>query len=450
MCKVIAFANQKGGVTKSTSTENIGIGLARLGKKVLLIDADGQGSLTASLGFRNPDSMEVTLPTILERIIEDEEVNRNEGLLVHEEGIYLMPCNIELSALEVSMSNVMRREYILKEYVDMQREYFDFILIDCMPSLGMITVNALTAADSVIIPVQASYLPIKGLEQLIKSISMVKKHLNPSLGVDGILISMVDERTRFSKDIIELLKENYGNATLADDKYNGKLPVHVRCILDEFANIGQIPKFDKLIATIRSREISASIILQSKAQLKAIYKDNAETIEGNCDTFLFLGGKEKSTLKDLADVLGKETIDTYNTSDTRGNNPSYGLNYQKLGRELMSQDRLALMDGGKCILQVRGVRPFFSDKVDITKHDMYNELSDANPKNAFDIAKYVENYGIPKKPKDTEFVELDTNEITFPDDLLNVAIEEVAASPLMNYWIILLPQRDSRVDPKKQ
>ena len=137
--------------------------------------------------------------------------------------------------------------------------------------------------------------------------------------------------------------------TIADDEYHGKLPVHVRCILDEFANIGQIPKFDKLIATIRSREISASIILQSKAQLKSIYKDNAETIEGNCDTFLFLGGKEKSTLKDLSEVLGKETIDTYNTSDTRGTSQSYGLNYQKLGRELMSQDRLALMDGGKCI-----------------------------------------------------------------------------------------------------
>lgn len=211
MCKVIALANQKGGVTKSTSTENIGIGLARLGKKVLLIDADGQGSLTASLGFREPDSMEVTLPTILERIIEDEDVDRNEGLLVHDEGIYLMPCNIELSALEVSMANVMRREYILKEYVDMQREYFDFILIDCMPSLGMITVNALTAADSVIIPVQASYLPVKGLEQLIKSISMVKKHLNPKLGIEGILISMVDGRTRFSKDVIELLKDTYGS-----------------------------------------------------------------------------------------------------------------------------------------------------------------------------------------------------------------------------------------------
>ena len=212
---------------------------------------------------------------------------------------------------------------------------------------------------------------------------------------------------------------------------------HARCGVGEKPEIeiseaylslfGQIPKFDKLIATIRSREISASIILQSKAQLKAIYKDNAETIEGNCDTFLFLGGKEKSTLKDLADVLGKETIDTYNTSDTRGNSPSYGLNYQKLGRDLMSQDRLALMDGGKCILQVRGVRPFFSDKVDITKHDMYNELSDANPKNAFNIEKYVESYGMPKIPKDTKFVELDTEGITFPDDLLNVAIEEVSA-----------------------
>lgn len=178
-----------------------------------------------------------------------------------------------------------------------------------------------------------------------------------------------------------------------------KLPVHVRCILDEFANIGQIPKFDKLIATIRSREISASIILQSKAQLKSIYKDNAETIEGNCDTFLFLGGKEKSTLKDLSEVLGKETIDTYNTSDTRGTSQSYGLNYQKLGRELMSQDRLALMDGGKCILQVRGVRPFFSDKVDITANEMYKELSDFDKKNQFDIEKYVSEYGKPKFSK---------------------------------------------------
>lgn len=185
----------------------------------------------------------------------------------------------------------------------------------------------------------------------------------------------------------------------ADDVHHGRLPYHVRILCDEFANIGQIPKFDKLIATIRSREISASIILQSKAQLKSIYKDNAETIEGNCDTFLFLGGKEKSTLKDLSEVLGKETIDTYNTSDTRGTSQSYGLNYQKLGRELMSQDRLALMDGGKCILQVRGVRPFFSDKVDITANEMYKELSDFDKKNQFDIEKYVSEYGKPKFSK---------------------------------------------------
>lgn len=177
----------------------------------------------------------------------------------------------------------------------------------------------------------------------------------------------------------------------ADDVYNGRLPVHVRCLLDEFANIGQIPKFEKLIATIRSREISASIILQSKSQLKAIYKDNAETIEGNCDTTLFLGGKEKTTLKEMEEILGKETIDLYNTSDTRGTSQSYGLNYQKTGKALMSQDEIAVMDGGKCIMQLRGVRPFFSDKFDITKHKQYRFLSDYDEKNAFDIEKYVKN-----------------------------------------------------------
>ena len=177
----------------------------------------------------------------------------------------------------------------------------------------------------------------------------------------------------------------------ADDVYNGRLPIHVRCLLDEFANIGQIPKFEKLIATIRSREISASIILQSKSQLKAIYKDNADTIEGNCDTTLFLGGKEKTTLKELAEVLGKETIDLYNTSDTKGTSQSYGLNYQKTGKELMSQDEIAVMDGGKCIMQLRGVRPFFSNKFDITKHKQYHLLSDYDEKNAFDIEKYVKN-----------------------------------------------------------
>ncbi len=190
----------------------------------------------------------------------------------------------------------------------------------------------------------------------------------------------------------------------ADDVYNGRLPVHVRCLLDEFSNIGQIPQFEKLIATIRSREISAAVILQSKSQLKAIYKDNADTIEGNCDSTLFLGGKEKTTLKEMADLLGRETIDLYNTSDTRGTTQSYGLNYQKTGKELMSQDEIAVMDGGKCILQLRGVRPFFSDKFDITKHDRYKELSDYDKKNAFDIEKYVRN---PNRMKVTQNTVID-------------------------------------------
>lgn len=177
----------------------------------------------------------------------------------------------------------------------------------------------------------------------------------------------------------------------ADDVYGGRLPIHVRCLLDEFSNIGQIPQFEKLIATIRSREISASIILQSKSQLKAIYKDNADTIEGNCDTTLFLGGKEKTTLKELAEILGKETIDLYNTSDTRGTQQSYGMNFQKTGKELMSQDEIAVMDGGKCIMQLRGVRPFFSNKYDITKHKQYKYLSDFDEKNTFDVEKYMKN-----------------------------------------------------------
>ena len=175
----------------------------------------------------------------------------------------------------------------------------------------------------------------------------------------------------------------------ADDVYGGRLPVHVRCLLDEFSNIGQIPKFEKLIATIRSREISASIILQAKSQLKAIYKDNADTISGNCDSELFLGGKEGTTIKELSENLGKETIDLYNTSETRSNQKSFGLNYQKLGKELMSRDELKVMDGGKCILEIRGARPFYSDKFDITKHKNYKLLSDYNKKNAFDIETYL-------------------------------------------------------------
>ena len=189
----------------------------------------------------------------------------------------------------------------------------------------------------------------------------------------------------------------------ADDVHHGRLPYHVRVLCDEFANIGQIPKFDKLIATIRSREISASIILQSQSQLKTIYKDAAETILGNCDTMLFLGGKESSTLKEISETLGKETIDLYNTSDTRGQSRSYGMNYQKTGKELMSRDELAVMDGNKCILQLRGVRPFFSDKYDITKHKRYRELSDYDKRNEFDVEAYMRHRMEVKLTKSEEF-----------------------------------------------
>ena len=206
-----------------------------------------------------------------------------------------------------------------------------------------------------------------------------------------IIISDTDSTFNFLVSIMYTQMFNL-LCTKADNNPDGsgKLKYHVRCILDEFANIGEIPQFEKLIATIRSREISASIILQAQSQLKAIYKDNADTIVGNCDTTLFLGGKEKSTLKEISEMLGKQTIADYNTSDTRGNNRQYGLNYSKLGRELMSQDELAVMDNAKCILQLRGVRPFFSSKYDITKHKEYVNLLDSNPKNKFDIGKYVQ------------------------------------------------------------
>ena len=206
----------------------------------------------------------------------------------------------------------------------------------------------------------------------------------------ALFLIMSDTDTTFNF-VIAMLQSQLFNLLCdkADDVYGGRLPVHVRCLLDEFANIGQIPNFDKLIATIRSREISASIILQSQSQLKTIYKDAADTIVGNCDTTLFLGGKEKSTLKEISELLGKETIDSFNQSENRGSQVSHGLNYQKLGKELMTQDEIAVMDGGKCILQLRGVRPFFSDKFDITRHPRYKYLADADKKNTFDIERYM-------------------------------------------------------------
>ena len=207
----------------------------------------------------------------------------------------------------------------------------------------------------------------------------------------ALFLIMSDTDTTFNF-VIAMLQSQLFNLLCdkADDLYNGRLPVHVRCLLDEFANIGQIPNFDKLIATIRSREISASIILQSQSQLKTIYKDAADTIVGNCDVTLFLGGKEKSTLKEISELLGKETIDSLSQSENRGAQTSHGLSYQKLGKELMTQDEIAVMDGGKCILQLRGVRPFFSDKYDLTKHPRYKYLSDADKKNVFDVERYLQ------------------------------------------------------------
>lgn len=210
-CRVIAVANQKGGVSKTTTTVNLGVGLVKKGKKVLVIDADAQSSLTESLGFHQTDRIEVTLSTIMEKMMTDDEIAMDEGILHHEEGLDLLPCNIELSGLEVSLINAMSRELILKQYIDQMREYYDYILIDCMPSLGMLTINALSAADSVLIPVQAAYLPVRGLEQLITTISRVKKHINPQIEFEGILVSMVDSRTVYAREIIELVKENYSS-----------------------------------------------------------------------------------------------------------------------------------------------------------------------------------------------------------------------------------------------
>ena len=210
MCRVIAVANQKGGVGKTTTCVNLGIGLARSGKKVLLVEADAQGSMAVSLGIEEPDELDVTLVNIMEKVINDEDVEPGEGIIHHEEGIDFIPANIELAGLETSLVNVMSRETILRQYLDSLKREYDFVIIDCMPSLGMITINALVAADDVLIPVEVAYLPVKGLQQLIKTIGRVRRKLNPSLNIMGILLTKVDRRTNFARDISAQIREVYG------------------------------------------------------------------------------------------------------------------------------------------------------------------------------------------------------------------------------------------------
>ena len=262
-------------------------------------------------------------------------------------------------------------------------------------------------AKSILISCGARLAPfdIKELRELMSEDEMNLDTLGDRKTALFVIISDTDDTFNF---VVSIMYSQLFNLLCdkADDKYGGRLPVHVRFLLDEFANIGLIPKFEKLIATIRSREISASIILQAQSQLKAIYKDHADTIIGNCDSTLFLGGKEKGTLKEISELLGKETIDLYNTSETRSNQKSFGLNYQKLGKELMSQDEIAVMDGGKCIFQLRGVRPFISNKFDITKHKNYKLLDDYDKKNLFNIENYIKRNGEVKLKKNSMITRL--------------------------------------------
>ncbi len=257
-------------------------------------------------------------------------------------------------------------------------------------------------AKSILISCGARLAPfdIKELRELMSEDEMELDTLGDRKTALFVIISDTDDTFNF---VVSLLYSQMFNLLCdkADDVYGGRLPVLVRCLLDEFANIGLIPKFEKLIATIRSREISACIVLQAQSQLKAIYKDNADTIIGNCDTTLFLGGKENGTLKEISETLGKETIDLFNTSETRSNQKSFGLNYQKTGKELMTKDELFVMDGSKCIMQLRGVRPFLSEKFDITKHKNYKHLEDYDDRNFFDIEEYMKKQGKAKLNKDS-------------------------------------------------
>lgn len=375
---VMAVVNQKGGTGKTTTCENLGVGLAMEGKKVLLVDTDPQASLTICLGHPVPDQLSPTLSDMMGKILSEQPIAPGEGILHHPEGVDLIPANIELSGLEVSLVNAMSRETILKQYLDTVKQNYDFILLDCIQE-----VRDVTAYDE---------LQLDTLGDKKTALFLIMSDTDSTF---NFLISMIYTQ------LFNLLCEK------ADDVYGGRLPVHVRCLIDEAANIGQIPNLEKLVATIRSREISACLVLQAQSQLKAIYKDNADTIIGNMDSRIFLGGSEPTTLKELNQALGKETIDTFNTSNTRGNSPSYGMNYQKLGKDLASVDELAVLDGSKCILQLRGVRPFLSDKYDLTQHPNFKLTADYDKRNEFKIEEFLSHRL--RLKADDEFVVVDAD-----------------------------------------